>query len=199
MSAFANSRHRLTPDMRAQIVQGYDQTIWSYVLRGMIPNYVNFMFRPLPGREEVRKEIMTAAVERVHKTLTQHVVRKSERENWTHLRPIFIGCHDRPVWKHEKELGRAYLPNDGLHFNVMALMPPKNPLPPGMDQHALMPKQSRLRVSLADHIAEKPNLYQKDPLYRIHVTEITTGTMADYMLKTFKHGYASSDDILILT
>jgi len=172
--------------------------ISRYVREGKIPYHVNFLFRPLPGGEKVRKEIMTGEIERVHKTLTQHVVRKSDKDNWKHLRPIFIGCHDRPVWKHEKELGRAYIPNDGLHFNLIALLPPTNPLPLGMDQHPLMPRQSRLHVSLADHFAEKEKAYLKDPLCGIHVTVIITGTMADYTLKTFKHGYASSDDILIL-
>jgi hypothetical protein len=199
MHRYANSRNDLTRNERAEIVQGYDQRIWEYVREGKIPYYLNFLFRPLPGGQEVRKKIMTAEVERVHKTLTEHVVRKSDSDNWKHLRPIFVGCHDLPVWKHEKELGRAYVPNDGLHFNLIALMPPTNPLPPGMDQHPLMPKQSRLHVCLEDHFEEEHMHYLKDPLNRIHVTAITAGTMADYALKTFKHGCATSDDILILT
>ena len=36
-----------------------------------------------------------------------------------------------------------------------------------------------------------------DMLARVHVTPIKRGTMADYMLKTFKHGRVGPDSIQI--
>ena len=35
-------------------------------------------------------------------------------------------------------------------------------------------------------------------LARIHATPVTIGTMADYTLKTFKHGRVDSDSMLVL-
>jgi hypothetical protein len=56
-----------------------------------------------------------------------------------------------------------------------------------------------LRVSLTEHVKTKPQLYLTSKLYRIDVKPITHDTMTDYTFKTFKNGYVSSDDILILS
>jgi hypothetical protein len=179
-------------------VQGFDQIISDLVRCGWVPSYLNFMFHHLPGGTKRRKEIMTAEVTRVHETLMHHIVRKPESESWAHLRPIFIGSHDWPIWKRKKVNSRLHLPNLALHFNAIALVPPTNPLPLGIDQHPIMPKQSKLHVSLATHFEQKSEHYLSPFLYRIHVTEIEIGTMADYTLKAFKRGTVEPDDILVL-
>jgi hypothetical protein len=184
---------------RVAIVDGYSQLISTYVNQGLEAHYLNFMFHPLPGGAKTQKEIMAAEVTRVHGILTLQIVRKDKSEAWKHLRPVFIGSPDLPVHKDERVSSRLHRPNGGLHFNVIALVPPKNPLPKGMDQHPLMLKQSRLHVSSADHFEEKRDRYQNGRLYRIEVTRIASGTMADYTLKAFKLGNVSSNDILILT
>ena len=90
--------------------------------------FVNFMFNQLPGSRQTRMGIMTQEVERVHSILTHHIVRRPQLEKWDHLRPIFIGSHDLPVFKWGcRELHRLNVVNDGLHFNVVALVPLPNP------------------------------------------------------------------------
>jgi hypothetical protein len=183
---------------RLAYVDGYSQIISDYVKQGMEPYFINFMFHPLPGKARTQNDIMVSEVTRVHGILRGQIVRKYDKENWRHLRPVFIGCRDQSVWKHEKVASRLHRPNDGMHFNVVALVPPRNPLPPGTDQHPSLPRQSKLHVDLERHFWEHNRRYQSDWLYRIDVSAITYGTMADYALKAFKWGNVTADDILVL-
>ncbi|MBJ7402198.1 MAG: hypothetical protein JHD07_02405 [Bradyrhizobium sp.] len=183
---------------REQIVAGYDQMIEEYILHGYQPFFLNFMFNHIKASDLQRREIMTSAVTRVHDILCRHTVRKPNSEEWSYLRPIFIGCHDLPVWKHEKTTIRESLINYGLHFNAIALTRP----PARSDMHRkvqemLWGKQSRLTVPLDEHFRTKACFYHNDVLSRIHATPITRGTMADYALKTFKHGRVGPDSVQV--
>jgi hypothetical protein len=121
-------------------------------------------------------------------------------EKWTHLRPIFIGSHDLPVFKWDRgEQHRLDVVNDGLHFNLVALVPPAiHPMLPVEFQYWIRGPLSRLRVPLDQHFEENKRFYLNDRLGRIHVTRIQRGTMADYTLKAFKHGRAGWDSLLVL-
>ena len=183
---------------REQVVGGYSDMVRNYIDLGLDPYYLNFMFNHIPGSRAAKRDAMISEVTRVHHILTRHVVRRPNTEAWRHLRPIFIGCHDLPVWKHEKELLQNFVANDGLHFNAVALLP--RPALTVLDiklQFRIWGRQSRLKVPLHQHLWEKRQFYHNDALSRIHVTPITRGTMADYMLKTFKHGRVDADSIQI--
>jgi hypothetical protein len=183
---------------RELIVSGYSETIRDHIDFGWDPYYISFMFNYIPGSFAVKMDIMTAEVTTVHNKLTGRIVRRSEATAWRHLRPIFIGCHDLPVWKHAKVSSRSPVVNDGLHYNAVALVPkPARADMPIKLQYLLWGRQSRLTVPLDEHFRQKQRFYVNDPLARIHVTTISNGTMADYTLKTFKHGRVGSDSIQI--
>jgi hypothetical protein len=183
-----------------QIVRAYSGLIRDKMDEGRDAYFLNFMFNQLPGSRRTRMGVMTQEVERVHSILTHHIVRRPEAENWAHFRPIFIGSHDLPVFKWDRgELHRLDVVNDGLHFNVIALVPPhSHPGLPAWFQYGLWGRQSRLKVPLDQHFREGRKFYLNDQVARIHVTPVKYGTMADYTLKAFKHGRVDSDSILIL-
>jgi len=183
---------------RERIVAGYDTMIEEYIIDGYQPCFLNFMFNHIPASAAQRRNIMVLEVTRVHDILCRHTVRKPNSEEWSFLRPIFIGCHDLPVWKHEKTAIRDASINGGLHFNAIALTrPPARPDMHKKVQEILWGKQSRLTVPLDEHFRIKAKFYHNDALSRIHATPITGGTMADYALKTFKHGRVGPDSIHI--
>ena len=157
------------------------------------PYYVSFMFGRLPGRQSAQIEQMWKEVTRFHGLLKRHVVRKWYAEGWKDLVPVLIGAPDYPVWKHKKGRVRKLQANDGLHFNAVVLLPPRFEFP-----QITYVRQSRLKVSLDVHVAEKQHEYLTDKLYRIDVSPIDYGTMANYTFKTLLKGRVTSDDILIL-
>jgi len=185
---------------REQLVQAYSRLIREMMDEGRDAYFLNFMFNQLPGSRQTQMGIMTQEVERVHSILTHHIVRRPKAEKWAHLRPIFIGSHDLPVFKWERrELHRLDVANDGLHFNVIALVPPPiDPVLPVELQYRLWGPQSRLKVPLDLHFRERSRFYLNDRLARIHLTAVTRGTMADYTLKNFKHGRLDGDSLLVL-
>jgi hypothetical protein len=75
--------------------------------------------------------------------------------------------------------------------------PPPSFFPPGVRQHPLFGKQSRLREPLDVHFQQMNREHRTDKLYRIDVTPITQGAMADYTLKNFKNGKVGYDDIRV--
>ncbi|WP_461717786.1 hypothetical protein [Bradyrhizobium liaoningense] len=162
--------------------------------------FVNFMFDQLPGARQNQMDMMTQQVERVHSILTHHMIHRPTHDKWVHLRPIFVGSHDLPVFKWDRgKLHRLDLVNDGLHFNVIALLPPpSHPALPGWLKYRMWGPQSRLTVPLDQHFQDESKFYLNDRLARIHVTPVNYGTMADYALKAFKHGRLDEDSILVL-
>ena len=118
-----NNESYLSRNTRERLVAGYSERIRELIDLGRDPYFINFMFNHIPGSREAKMDVMSAEVTRVHHILTRHIVRKPEAKAWQHLRPIFIGCHDLPVWKHEKVPVRTLIVNDGLHFNAVALVP----------------------------------------------------------------------------
>lgn len=183
---------------RERLVSGYSRYLRDKIEGGLQPYFLNFMFSHIAGGVVARESEMIAQVDRVHNILTRHMVRMPSSENWAHLRPIFIGCLDLPVWKHEKVQVRTLTVNGGMHFNAVALTPPPAFLDLSMkDQFLLWGRQSRLKVRLDQHFREKERFYLNDILYRIHVTPITEGTMADYTLKAFKHRRVTADSIRV--
>jgi len=188
------------PDRREQLVEAYSRYITELTDEGRKAYYLNFMFHHVPGSRQTQIQIMTQEVERVHSILTRHVVRRPIAKRWAHLRPIFIGCPDLPVFKWNRDkVGQSTTANDGLHFNVVALVPPRiDPMLPVEFQYWLRGPLPRLTVPLDQHLQENGRFYLNRRLARIYAAPITEGTMADYALKTFKHGRVDEDSILIL-
>jgi hypothetical protein len=146
------------------------------------------MFSHLPGRQSAQIEQMWKEVTRFHGLLKRHVVRGRKE-----LVPVLIGAPDYSVWKHKKVRVRRLQVNDGLHFNAVVLLPPRFEYP-----QITGVRQSRLRVSLDYHVAQKQREYLTDKLYRIDVRPIDHGAMANYTFKTLLNGSVTSDDILVL-
>lgn len=192
--------HLETLAYRESLISAYSCYLRERIEDGLQPYFLNFMFSHIGGGAAVRETEMVAQVDRVHNILTRHMVRMPDSPNWVHLRPIFIGCLDLPVWKHKKVQVRTLTVNGGLHFNAVALTPPPASANLPMElQFFLWGRQSRLKVGLDQHFREKERFYLNDILDRIHVTPITEGTMADYTLKAFKHGRVTADSVRIWT
>lgn len=181
---------------RVANINGYSELIGMRIAEGRIPYFLNFMFNHIPGGLERKKEVMTEEVTRVHYILTRYTVRKPASKAWRHLRPIFIGCHDLPVRKNDKEMVRNLNVNGGLHFNLIALISPHSSNPASIPVN--VERTSRLKVDLRTHFQKSQRFYLNERLSRVHVTPITYGTMADYAFKAFKNNRVSSDDVLVL-
>jgi hypothetical protein len=185
---------------REQLVQAYSQLIREKMNEGRLGYFMNLMFNQLPGSRRTKMEIMRQGTERVHSILMHHILHRPEAAKWAHLRPIFVGSLDLPVFKWDRgPLGRLDVVNDGLHVNVIALVPPHSY---SFIQHSVQCQawgpRSRLTVPLDQHFKEESRFYLNERLARLHVTPITEGTMADYTLKAFKHGRVDVDSLLIL-
>jgi hypothetical protein len=183
-----------------RLVDGYSRLISELMDEGRKAFYLNFMFHQLSGLRQTQMRIMEQEVERVHCILMRHIVRRPKARRFAHLRPIFFGCPDLPVFKWNRDkVGQSVTANDGLHFNVVALVPPRtDPIFPVEFQYWLRGPLSRLTVPLDQHFQENERKYLNRRLARIDVTQITEGTMADYTLKTFKNGRVDEDSILVL-
>jgi len=172
---------------RKNLILAYDEMIQERIENDWQPYFLNFMFKKLPSRRRsTRKEMMKQEVQTVYTTLVKHVVHHPKSPSWVPYLPFFIGCPDLPVAKWEKELVRNLAVNDGWHFNGCLLLPPKG--------------KCRIKGHLDRHFRNNQEKYYKDEYYldRLHAGVIKEGTMADYMLKHFKRGNVTSDDILIL-
>lgn len=171
---------------RREIISGYDRMVHDRISVSWQPHFLNFMFTRIPGHRSTRVQIMSDEVTRVYETLLTSVVRKPTSPSWKEYCPVFIGCPDLPVAKHDKELVRNLNVNGGLHFNGCLLLPPLD--------------KCRLGMSLKKHFERYQERYYRDgfPLDRIHVKYISDGTMIDYAFKHLKRGTVSHDDILIL-
>lgn len=181
---------------RSKLVKGYSQMIREHIKLGKEASFVNFMFNQIPGGIERQKGVMTREVRRVHDILARNIVRKPSSAACKHLRPAFVGCHDFPVMKHEKQCVSTFTVNGGMHFNAIVLVPP--PVIWTWDRGAEKLPRAGWNTSLEEHFHMKARFYVNSTLYRIHVTPVEEGTMADYALKAFKSWRVSSDDILVL-
>jgi hypothetical protein len=188
--------HELTREQREQYIAGYSAMIEENRF-GREPHYINFMFHSIPGSRETKLEVMRRDFIRAHDLLMRSIVRKPDSVNWQASRPIFIGCPDLPVVKRQKQHIRNFMVNHGLHFNAVSLTPPPSSGDVQPLTHLFLPK-SRLKISLEEHFRREQQMYQTEHLYRIHVEPIVDGTMMDYTLKTFKNGYVTPDQILVL-
>jgi hypothetical protein len=128
---------------------------------------------------------MRNEVQRVYSTLLTRVHRKPRTAPTDEL-PVFIGAADLPVYKGDRSAIPTVSCNGGLHFHVLALMPPA----------------SRLKGSLTDHFKKKQDLYVSSgtSIQRIHVERVVEdeARVVDYVLKTIRNGRLSYDEAIIV-
>jgi hypothetical protein len=178
--------HELSYLDRIKLIINYDTMIINLVQREWQPYLVTFMFRQMPKRKSTKITIMTDEVTSAYSTLLTHVVRRPNSPSWCEWKPVFIGCPDLPVPKGQKIDGYATIANDGWHFNGCLVLPPDD--------------KCRLKQHLHDHFQQNRKFYIKadNHLERIHATAMDKYIIADYVMKHFKRGNISSDDILLL-
>jgi len=162
---------------------------------GLEGYFFSFMFNPIPGTQEAKWNAMKKEIELVHRKLTRHIVRNPNNPLRRALHPRCIACSDYRVWKHKKIAALALRAlNDGLHGHAIVVVPP----PWSAAFAKIGMPQSRLREPLNEHFERYRARYTNKVLARIHVEPIVRKTMADYLLKSVKHGTVSRDDILVL-
>ena len=148
--------------------------------------FLNFMFEQLNGSHATLMSNMRNEVERFYSKILTRIIRNPNSTTaWKKL-PLFIGCPDLPVWKHEKVSLSVFSVNAGYHFNGILLVP----------------RESRLKTGFRAHMHKNRKFYAdgKRGLRRIHVSKITKhpGYVTDYALKALKHGRIEYDELLIL-
>ena len=146
---------------------------------------LTFMFNPLgAGQKQMPKIMQEEVTATYHKILTR-MHRVPKKVDLYHL-PLWISAPDFPVAKYQKGSLQDAKTNDGLHFDVIALVPPENPR--GLDFEAYVKDNPQ------KFVGHNRYLRTLDIVYINHDADY----VADYVLKSVNRGWASPDDILIL-
>jgi hypothetical protein len=128
---------------------------------------------------------MRDEVERVYSTFLTRVIRKPKTASTDKL-PVLIGAVDLPVYKRDRSSTPKVYCNGGLHFQALMLLPP----------------ESRLKESLADHFQTRRDLYvgPGGSIQRIDVRPVVTdhGRVVDYILKNVLNGRLSYDEAMLV-
>lgn len=177
-------------DQINQLTGGYGQIAVDLVAEGWSPYLLVVKFRHLGGRRDAVLAQMHREAERAHRWLCERVWRKANIPSRRALRPVWILAPDYPVAKSAKvsagsEL-RSLLPNDGLHLQGIAVMPPGG----------------RLREPLDEHLGPRGARYcpRGGPLVSLTAAPITSDLpyVHAYNFKALARGRACFDDVLIL-
>ena len=140
----------------------------------------------LHGNGAAKLRQVQRALEHFFVIFITRVVRKPNSPNWIDKCPVFIGCPDFPVAKHEKQPLSDVLINDGLHAHGILLVP----------------KKSRLTKSVDQHFLEWESMYlsKVNDLASIHIEPIVSNPdrVVDYILKGLKARKVECDDIIVL-
>ena len=173
-------------DQIAQYTRGYGRIAQDLLDQGWSPFLLVLKFRHLGGRRTTMLAQIQAAAERAYAQVLTRVWRHPRVASVRDLRPVWILVPDVPVPKSEKVHLRELIPNDGVHLQGVAMMPPGG----------------RLRVPLDVHLAQAGNRYcpPDSPLTSIHATPITSDLpyVNRYNFKGVFRGRASADDVLLL-
>jgi hypothetical protein len=141
------------------------------------------IFNQIRGSRASITNQMKRELERVYATMLSRIVRCPMSAKNAKRLPIWIGCPDFPVPKHQKQSLRNVTINDG---HAICLIPP----------------DSRLKESLEDHVADHLELYRgKAGLVReLDVRQIATrpGYVTDYSLKSVKRRRIDEAEIIVL-
>jgi len=125
-----------------RLIAGYGQWIGEKIDQGWEAYFLSITFNHIRGSKLSMLSHMKRELERVYATMLSRIVRCPMSAKNVKRLPIWIGCPDFPVPKHQKQSLRNVTINDGLHYHAICLIP----------------AGSRLRESLQDHIAEYQEL-----------------------------------------
>jgi hypothetical protein len=170
---------------KSDIVDGYTRLVTDRIHDGWSCQLVTILFSQLSGPRIAVINRMKDEVQRVYSTLVTRVHRKPRTAPTNEL-PILVGALDLPVYKRDRSSAPKVSCNGGLHIHVLILMPPN----------------SRLDGSLADHFKAKQDLYAGPgkSVQRIHVRAVVGdhGRVVDYVLKTVLNGRLSYDEAMLV-
>ncbi|BAQ44687.1 hypothetical protein Maq22A_c06715 [Methylobacterium aquaticum] len=174
-------------DQINQLIGGYGYIAMELVAEGWTPYLLVLKFQHLGGRRDTVLAQMKREAERAHGWLCERVWRNAKAPSRRPWMPCWILVPDFPVAKRAKVRLRELVPNDGLHLQGVAVMPPGG----------------RLREPLDEHLGERGARYcpRGGPLTSITATPIVAGDVAyvnTYNFKAVPRGRASFDDVLVL-
>jgi hypothetical protein len=169
-----------------QLTGGYGQIAADLVAEGWSPFLLVLKYRHLGGRRSSVIAQMHREAERAYGWILSRVWRHPYAAGRQALLPRWILAPDVPVAKRAKVSLRSPLPNDGLHLQGVAVLPPG----------------SRLREGLDMHLAREGGRYcpQGGALIALHATPITSDLayVHRYNFKAMPRGRANEDEILLL-
>lgn len=160
--------------------------VMQRIVIGWEASFITVMFNQLKGGQIALMQQMIGQIERIYETFITRVIRKPRSVHIDRL-PILIAMADMPAAKHKRQSVRDMLPNGGLHYHGMLLVPPN----------------SRLRTAASDHFILNERNYLGDRWTVSHidiepVTTATTGRITDYMAKAYKKMLLDDDTIVVL-
>jgi hypothetical protein len=119
-----------------------------------------------------------------YRKLITHVEREPRLNKNADKLPRGVFFPDVPAHTRQKQRLRAVTVNDGLHMHGVVVIP----------------KKSRLKVSLGEHVLENYEKYWSHKMYRIDVVPMDARIVytTDYAGKALKTPRFDQDDILIL-
>jgi hypothetical protein len=169
-----------------QLTGGYGQIAVDLAAEGWAPFLLVLKFRHLGGRRSSVIAQMHREAERAYEWILSRVWKHPHAAGRQALLPRWILAPDVPVAKREKVSVRSLLPNDGLHMQGVAVMPPGSRLCEGLDVHR----------------AREGARYcpRGSPLISLHATPITSDLayVHRYNFKALQRGRATEDEILLL-
>jgi hypothetical protein len=167
------------------LVDGYTRLVTDRINAGWSCHLMTILFSQFPGPRDAVIDRMKDEVQRIYSTLVTRVHRKPRKTPTDEL-PVLVGAADLPVYKRDRSSAPKVFCNGGLHFHALVLIPP----------------ESRLKESLADHIDRNSGLYagSGNSIRRIDVRPVIEdhGRVMDYVLKTTLNGALSYDEAVLV-
>ncbi len=112
-------------DQINQLIGGYGYIAMELVAEGWTPYLLVLKFQHLGGRRDTVLAQMKREAERAHGWLCERVWRNAKAPSRRPWMPCWILVPDFPVAKRAKVRLRELVPNDGLHLQGVAVMPPE--------------------------------------------------------------------------
>lgn len=169
------------------VLDGYGQWVRERVESGFKPYLMTFMFNPLPGSMQAKKDDMLREITKVYRTMNTKWFHRNPRSTPMRNRPLWIVGPDLPVPKRYKDTYRDLAVNDGLHCHAIVLVPAHR-------NRMSIPFDDFVDMHQAKWTGEKRNTF------RIHCVPVDDNVerVTDYVLKNIKRGNFPLDDILVL-
>lgn len=171
-------------------IDAHLEWLQSYVDRGFEITFLTVMFNPLPGTEQSKRGLMEQAICDCYRKAVKSMFRRPRSVAIRDL-PLWMVCHDWPVWKPGHKMKRDHLANiainDGLHIHGVCLTPPG----------------TRLGKLFELDLHNKMHVYAplNGPIHRIDastVDEKKLKTVTRYTLKSLERRRIDVGDIVIL-